>query len=60
MAKKSFEKRERNQNSDQVQIYRDLADYREKRYEMERTKHIITFVFVILEALVIWILAYYL
>jgi hypothetical protein len=27
---------------------------------MERTKHIITFVFVILEALVIWILAYYL
>jgi hypothetical protein len=27
---------------------------------MERTKHIITFTFVILEALIIWILAYFL
>ncbi|MBO7443279.1 MAG: hypothetical protein J6T10_15240 [Methanobrevibacter sp.] len=53
MAKKAFEKRERNLNTNQIEVYRELAEFREKRYDMERMKHIITFVFVILEALVI-------
>lgn len=64
MAKKAFEKREAQLHKfdafSELNVYKELADFREKKYDMERMKHIITFVFVILEALVIWILAYFL
>jgi len=53
MAKKSFEKKAERNTELPSKVYQELAAYREKRYDMERTKHIITFAFVILEALII-------
>ena len=41
-------------------LYKELAEYWEKQADLYKLKFRVSFVFVILEALVIWILAYFL
>lgn len=64
MAKKAFEKKEallfENNTLRQLDLQKHLAEYWQREADMNRLKFQVTFVFVILEALVIWILAYYL
>ena len=76
MAKKAFEKREAQQGASytaaalywmkkfnewsSIQVYKELVQYREKQADLYKLKFRVSFVFVILEALVIWILAYFL
>lgn len=76
MAKKAFEKREAQQGVSytaaalywmkkfnewgSIQVYKELVQYREKQADLYKLKFRASFVFAILEALVIWILAYFL
>lgn len=72
MAKKSFEKKadyaqaaalygiKRFNEWSNIQVYKQLAEYWEKQADLYKLKFRISFVFVILEAIVIWILAYFL
>ena len=60
MAKKSFEKKAERIVELPSKVYEQLAAHREKEADLYKLKFRISFVFVILEAIVIWILAYYL
>lgn len=74
MAKKSFEKKASYEaaalywikrfgewvTSKTIEVYKQLAEYWEKQADLYKLKFIISFVFVLLEAIVIWILAYFL
>jgi len=65
MAKKSFEKKAAYKAANYgvelpTKVYEKLADYREKQADMYKLKFRVAFWFVILEAIVIWILAYFL
>lgn len=41
----------------QAEIYKTMSTYREGQYQLARTKYIVTFVIMLIEAIVIWILA---
>lgn len=41
----------------QAEIYKTMSTYREGQYQLARTKYIVTFVIMLIEAVVIWILA---